>query len=64
MQLLIIIIVNNESPFGFPMNPEKWELTFVRSSNDLYATVTTTNYYGGANNKLTVPSWCNWEIRI
>lgn len=50
-----------KTPYGFPMNPEKWELTFIRNSNDLYATVTTTNYYGGANNKLTVPVG-TWEI--
>lgn len=50
-----------KAPYGFPMNPEKWELSFVRSSNDLYSTTTTTNYYGGANNKLTVPVGV-WEI--
>lgn len=50
-----------KAPFDFPMNPEKWELTFVRSSNDVYSTTTTTNYYGGANNKLTVPVGM-WEV--
>lgn len=50
-----------KAPYGFPMNPEKWELSFVRSSNDLYSTTTTTNFYGGANNKLTVPVGV-WEI--
>lgn len=49
------------APFDFPMNPEKWELSFVRSSNDVYSTTTTTNYYGGANNKLTVPVGA-WEV--
>ena len=48
-------------PFDFPMNPEKWELTFIRNSNDVYAMVTTANYYGGTNNKLTVPVGA-WEI--
>lgn len=50
-----------KAPFDFPMNPEKWELSFVRSSNDVYSTVTTANYYGGANNQLTVPVGA-WEI--
>lgn len=50
-----------KAPFDFPMNPEKWELLFVRSSNDVYSTVTTANYYGGANNQLTVPVGA-WEI--
>lgn len=44
-----------KAPFDFPMNPEKWELSFVRSSNDVYSNPTITNYYGGVNNQLTVP---------
>ena len=50
-----------KAPFDFPMNPEKWELTFIRNSNDVYSTVTTANCYGGANNQLTIPVGA-WEV--
>ena len=48
-------------PFDFPMNPEKWELIFIRNSNDVYSKPTNTNYYGGVNNQLTIPVGA-WKI--